>query len=627
MRYAIAFLAAVLSVSYLGRASEEKQDTTLYRFPSLTVIGRALFIGAHEIVAAKAGVYDVMESQGIVQLIRRGSFLGSDIYLRGFKRGEIGVAIDGVRFPNACPNRMDVPLARVEPVDVDRVVVDYSGVALPGGLGGTVVYQRQPVQRPLHIQTELVGQIGAEPFVDASLLAQAHQQRLAVRWLQLRSYTDGQGKTFGERYGYTADHITSRWVDVMTRGRLAAVEYDARLNVAHDIPFPALMMDERRNVTGMASIALGEHRLYGVYTWHRMNNELRREASSMVMGTDARTLILGLTGSVYEGFYRFWKARNTMHSGMSHMQQDVIPSVHTVRATASHRLTGLLIDVRARLGLALMWLGDTTRMGLYRGLYPEAKRVRWYVPFGVAVGYRWQHPQDWTAAAQAELSSDAPTEEQLFFALERPMGRPFVLGNPTLPQPIRLGLRATLGWIPYSVELHAVTSYVWNYPYVVNQQRDNRRYQTYEGIRALMASVSLVHQSEYVDAHAEYTWGERVADKSPLAEIAPITIGLTGKSPRIWNLQLWARAVYAGKQKRVDASLQEQPTPDWFRLDGGMYWQHPWLRLGIEVTNIFNRQYRRHLSYIRNPYAAGTTVYEPGRSIRLWAQLGWGRQQ
>ncbi|MCS7170633.1 MAG: hypothetical protein NZ949_08445, partial [Candidatus Kapabacteria bacterium] len=341
MRYVITLLTTLLGVSYLSKGDEEQRDTALYRLPGLTVIGRALFIGADEVVAAKAGVYDVVESQGIVQLIRRGGFLSSDIYLRGFKRGEIGLAIDGIRFPNACPNRMDVPLARIEPVDVDRVVVDYSGVALPGGLGGTVVYQRQPVQGTLHIRTELVGQTGAEPFVDASLLAQAHQQRLVVRWLQLRSYTDGQGKSFGERYGYTADHTTSRWVDVMVRGKLATTEYDARLNVAHDIPFPALMMDERHNVTGMASIALGEHRLYGVYTWHRMNNELRKEASSMMMGTDARTLILGLTGSVYEGFYRFWKAHNTMHSAMLHKQQDVIPSVHTVRATASHQLAGL----------------------------------------------------------------------------------------------------------------------------------------------------------------------------------------------------------------------------------------------------------------------------------------------
>lgn len=604
-----------------GMLWAESGDTLLYRFPPLTVIGRAVLLGERMVTASKAATYEVLETEGIVQLIRRGGLLSADLSLQGFRRADIGVTIEGIRFPNACPNRMDVPLARVEPLDVTSVVVDYSGVSVPGGIGGTVSYRRQSVGEHLLVRTALAGQFGAEPFWDGSVQGELARQRVIGRWLHVRSYTDGAGQSFGQRYGYTEEHIRSRWIDFLVRGRIGEIGYDVRYNTATDIPFPALMMDERRNITGMLSLLYGDHRLYGVYTWHRMDNGLRR--ASTAMQTDATTIAVGAIGPWYEAVYRFWKAESQM-GGMS---QTVIPSVNSLRTAAGWQGAWGVWHLALRAGLALMGLADTARLPVYRELYPEATRLRWYLPVGVAVGYRLPLPEQWNGGAQVELNGETPAEEQLFFVRVSGHG-PRWVSNPTLPEPVRVSVRTMLGW-QEQTQLHLAASRVWNYPTVVAHQHDGHRYLTIEGTPVWLWWAMLSHTSSYLDAVVEYTWGEHVQGRRPLSEIPPLMATLTGKSPVLWEaLTLWVRGTYAAAQRRVDATVQEEPTAPWFRLDAGLRWEMPaGIVLGVEGSNLLNRLYRRHLSYIRNPYAAGTKVYEPGRSLRFWLQWRWEQRE
>jgi len=37
----------------------------------------------------------------------------------------------------------------------------------------------------------------------------------------------------------------------------------------------------------------------------------------------------------------------------------------------------------------------------------------------------------------------------------------------------------------------------------------------------------------------------------------------------------------------------------------------------LEVTNVTDARYYHHLSFFRDPFAAGVHVYEPGRVVRL----------
>ncbi len=593
------------------------EDTLVYRFAPLTVIGRAIPIGERIVPSSKASVYEVLESEGVVQFIRRGGFLSTDLSLQGFRRGDVGVTVEGIRFPNACPNRMDVPLVRIEPLDVAGVVVDYSGVSIPGGFGGAIRYHRHPVGERLHVRADLAGQFGAEPFWDASLQAELAQQRLIGRFVQLRSYTDGAGQTFGQRYGYSSDHIRSQWLDMMLRGQLSGITYDVRFNTATDIPFPALMMDERRNLTGVLSLARGEDRLYGVYTWHRMDNELRRTTTPM--RTDATTFTFGLVSPWYEAVYRFWKAETQM-GGMS---QAVIPSVSSFRATVGWRWALQEVQIALRGGVALMWLGDTSRLAIYRELYPEAGRLRWYLPVNVTLGSRFPLFREWSTGVQLEFTGEQPAEENLFFVRVAGHG-PRWVSNPTLAEPLRLSLRTMLEWQRWA-QLQLAASHVWNYPSLAAREHGMHRWLTVEGIRAWLWTATLSYTSPYWDASLEYTWGEQVQTRRPLSEIPPLMVILTGKSPELEpGLSLWVRSIYAMAQRRVDWMLREEPTGEWFRLDAGLQWKMAaGIHIGVEGTNLLNRLYRRHLSYIRNPYAAGTRVYEPGRSIRLSIRWQW----
>ncbi len=593
------------------------EDTLVYRFAPLTVIGRAIPIGERIVPSSKASVYEVLESEGVVQFIRRGGFLSTDLSLQGFRRGDVGVTVEGIRFPNACPNRMDVPLVRIEPLDVAGVVVDYSGVSIPGGFGGAIRYHRHPVGERLHVRADLAGQFGAEPFWDASLQAELAQQRLIGRFVQLRSYTDGAGQTFGQRYGYSSDHIRSQWLDMMLRGQLSGITYDVRFNTAADIPFPALMMDERRNLTGVLSLARGEDRLYGVYTWHRMDNELRRTTTPM--RTDATTFTFGLVSPWYEAVYRFWKAETQM-GGMS---QAVIPSVSSFRATVGWRWALQEVQIALRGGVALMWLGDTSRLAIYRELYPEAGRLRWYLPVNVTLGSRFPLFREWSTGVQLEFTGEQPAEENLFFVRVAGHG-PRWVSNPTLAEPLRLSLRTMLEWQRWA-QLQLAASHVWNYPSLAAREHGMHRWLTVEGIRAWLWTATLSYTSPYWDASLEYTWGEQVQTRRPLSEIPPLMVILTGKSPELEpGLSLWVRSIYAMAQRRVDWMLREEPTGEWFRLDAGLQWKMAaGIHIGVEGTNLLNRLYRRHLSYIRNPYAAGTRVYEPGRSIRLSIRWQW----
>lgn len=75
--------------------------------------------------------------------------------------------------------------------------------------------------------------------------------------------------------------------------------------------------------------------------------------------------------------------------------------------------------------------------------------------------------------------------------------------------------------------------------------------------------------------------------------------------------------MYQTRQGRVDATLNETPTPSWYRIDLGVRYRYRPVEVRLDVHNVLNRTYRQHLSYLRNPYAAGMAVYEPGRMLAL----------
>jgi iron complex outermembrane receptor protein len=67
----------------------------------------------------------------------------------------------------------------------------------------------------------------------------------------------------------------------------------------------------------------------------------------------------------------------------------------------------------------------------------------------------------------------------------------------------------------------------------------------------------------------------------------------------------------------VDPNLNEEPTPSWQRVDVGFRYAGRHGQLVLEVENATNELYTQHLSYLRNPFASGQRVWEPGRTVRV----------
>ncbi|MBP9826739.1 MAG: TonB-dependent receptor, partial [Thermoanaerobaculia bacterium] len=95
---------------------------------------------------------------------------------------------------------------------------------------------------------------------------------------------------------------------------------------------------------------------------------------------------------------------------------------------------------------------------------------------------------------------------------------------------------------------------------------------------------------------------------------------LSGRLALRWEPGRWyteLEGVAATEQTRVDSGLQETETPAWqiANLRAGIELGRFWLIGGVE--NLFDRTYREHLSYQRDPFRAGVAVPEPGRSFSL----------
>ncbi len=61
----------------------------------------------------------------------------------------------------------------------------------------------------------------------------------------------------------------------------------------------------------------------------------------------------------------------------------------------------------------------------------------------------------------------------------------------------------------------------------------------------------------------------------------------------------------------------ETRTGSWNTIDAGLMGRYKGLSCSLDVENIGDATYYRHLSYLRDPFASGYRVSEPGISASL----------
>ncbi len=610
----ITSITVVLSCSAVfGQDDTTRADTMSVELDHrVVVVGNRISRSTKPFPFEKDRFAQVLRSNGF-GLITKGVYLAQDIYVEGFKRDDITIVIDGEHYHSACPNRMDSPLARTNPLEMQSITLEKTSSDLQSGLGGSVAYQREALAVPTRLRAGFAQAIGAYPAWDLAFSATAQNHRVAGQYATGEGYDDGDGKSFVHRYGYR-DNVRYLLADIAVSGRQLGWTYRGELTYTEDVMFPYLMMDERTNRVFSSSAGYRDHKLYANYTDHLMDNGLRR--SNMSMYTDATNLTVGATGPFYDIFYRRWDADNRIITPTTTINNHLMPAVQHWNAAAIYEDLYKNIRYWGRFGIGVL-SHDEARSAFFEPLYGEVESKRVFAHGAAGGSWQFVQREDVQGKLVADVIIDPPSAQSMFITVQRPMGKPWWSGNPDLNAPIRGSLRSEIRSYGAGVELSA--SYVWDYVNLVGRSAGatGQNYFTYDNVDALLLSVSVNGSWRYLDTHAGYTRASVEPSGHPLSEVPPLYVSYIVKSPQVYGAVAWLRHEYNDAQTRIDESLREFPSRAWHRFDLGVNYAAGPLVFGLEAVNLFDELYARHMSYARNPYSAGTSVYEPGRTLRL----------
>lgn len=551
-------------------------------------------------------------------LIRRGLNFTQDLYVEGFKRGDVRVVIDGEQYHNACPNRMDAPATRLNILDMSEVELSKSSSLINSGLYGKVEYRRSKLEDLMRLKTIFAGNFGAQNDYDASLSAEAYYSNLSIRYSSGTPFENGDSKTFKDLYGYK-DNYRYSYLNTSFRQSLPVynLEFGGSFTQAKDISFPYLQMDERNSKVFGGFVSFKGNKLYFNFTEHLMNNGLRSNYPNMKMETLAKNFTAGLTGKFYELIYRNWNADNFISMPMMghYVSNKLMPNVDQLSLNLATDYSFGQISTFIKGGAQYFRYKDGSRNDFYKELFPDSKDNRIFVSAGLIGTYSSQLTQYLILSFSAEVATDAPEAEQLYTAVKRPMTNPDWSGNPTLNQPIRGTLRTSFSYDFIRLELFG--NYVNNYIDVVKKMKTMKPAMTYENVNALIAGTNITFSYKWIESNLTYLWGENYDSKKPLAEIAPLSVFTTIRSPELSGFRFTLSHRYENAQTRINDDLKEYKTAAWNSVGLGIEYSYNFLTFSLQGFNLLNHNYVRYLSYSRNPFSAGTPVYEPGRSINF----------
>ncbi|MCP4292581.1 MAG: hypothetical protein GY780_12195 [bacterium] len=608
---------ALLCLPQTGLAEEKPEPKTTH-IDTMVVSATKESIAENKHIVKEGELIDQVMQDTPFTLIRRGNGKVSDLYSDGLKRNDITVTIDGERTCTACPNRMDTRVSQVDLGDIEEVDMSRSSAGLQAGLGGQVNFKRRLPGEEKMIYGKVSGAFDHSEEFDGTLSVEGNGMRLSGMYTTYNPYTDANDGTFSEKYGY-AEEVSTTVYEVRGHAAFDGGDATASYNNAEDVLFPYLLMDERTNDLYQASVSYKGNRLYFNHTAHLMDNYLRNSANMTDMVTDATTTMMGVVSENYEIYARNWDADN-----------HITPLANPAMGTVNHMLPDVwrlggrfkyeVGDTNnpwlfMHAGVVNTKIGDDDQLDLYRQLQPDAESDSWSIPLGITATHMVDVNKKCVLTMAAELSSDAPSIEQQYIATKKPGTKPDWVGNPDLKDPVRATGRVSLQRSIFQLEFFG--THVWNYPYLVKRSANSAMFLTYEGIDALLAGANLHGKWKFMQAGVTWNWGEKTEDSSAMAEIQPLTAYLGLTSPQYGMFTGTAMYQHSTGQDRIDASLDEETTGAWNRVDVGVEMEKDDFLLKLSVDNATNSYYTQHLSYLRNPFASGIRVYEPGRVYRV----------
>ncbi len=514
----IPLLVLFTGVTLFGQSSDSVKTYTL---KEITVVGRKYSIDRSEFPVEQDNLGSVLKLGGF-NLVREGVSLAQDIYADGLKRGDYSVVLDGERYQSACPMRMDAPISRFNPIDVQSMDLVKSSANLQSGLGGVIAIHRSNPTENFSLESSISMLFGKSDETDFALSAEKFQNRISFRYAEGYPYKTCNDKSFKDLYGYKND-TKYQYGEASFYGVNDDWKYGGSIMYTENVSFPYLQMDERKSTVYNASLSYRDYKIYLNYTDHLMNNDLR--VSPMFMETATKNLTLGLVSENFELYYRHWNADNNMimNNGAMQIYNNMIPKINSYSANFFQKTNYLGFNFSGRLGISYTDIGNKDIMTFYRVLYSNAKENRLFPQFGLNISHSYVIGELMTLGSQIDITAEAPETQALYVALKRPMGNPYWSGNTNLKEPVRTTFRTEFNFSNFRVD--AFGSYIFNYVYLSSAIIGMQKYQTFGNVDALIAGLNFhFNYGDYVESDVSYTYGENKTNNQPLIEILPFQI-------------------------------------------------------------------------------------------------------
>ena len=612
IRSTIISLFIIFLFSNTVSAQTEQGDTLrVYWHDPVEVIAKRYYWGESEFPTNRNNFTRVLNNSGFA-LIRKGAFFAQDLYSDGLKRNDIVVVIDGERYHSACPNRMDSPLTRANPLEMATINMRKTSSAANSGFGGILEFQREKPSPDLKLKAGFSASADASESSDGAFSANYNNYQLSGRYTSGSYYEDADGRTFKDLYNYESDN-SFQLAELALSGRQKNLGYRSSFTYTDEVLFPYLMMDERVNRIYSGHLSYKSNKLYFNYTDHTMDNDLR--VSSMFMETAARNLTVGLNGDFYDAYYRNWDADNIFITPMTTINNHLMPDVSQLYLAAHKLYKYSDFTVSGKAGISYHRMGDKTRLDFFRQYYSDPRRDKFSSSIGVGIGYSKLVNTRLSMGILSEMVTEPPETENLYISVQKPMGKPAWVGNQNLSNPKRATLRGTINYSNIRLELFG--SHIYDYISLYRQMANSTPYMTYKNIDAIIIGFNINWQWSYLDINTSYTRGDNRSNGYPLAEILPLQISGTLRSPEFNGFRGTLKYRYSDAQTRIDPTLDETSTPSWHKIDLGLSYVLDNLHFSLDLENITNELYYQHLSYLRSPFSSGAKVFEPGRTIRF----------
>jgi iron complex outermembrane receptor protein len=456
---------------------------------------------------------------------------------------------------------------------------------------------------------------------------------------------------------------------VPAEGRSLAVS--ASIQKAQDVFYPYLLMDAEYDDTYRANVAYdldapgpfsrARAQAYGTLVQHDMTDaprcsssldpaacaaaleggwSMRTYAQSLVVGADADASIrsLGETTFGADLYLRAWDADTTRY--------DRAASVYRTQASVPDvRILDVGLHVQHVLPVGERWTitaggrldvarseARVSRLDEYARFYPvdedDLSSDDLLATGNVQV--EWRPTASLSAFGAYGHGARLPDPQERYFALSGSMAgttwRPGTVGLPTL-DPVRndeidVGVKWATGrlllkgqafhsWLGDAITLVEVAGTLPDSTPITAKSWANVAATVWGGEAS--ARVALTADL-YLSALASYAHGQNRSADSPLQEIPPLQAGLSLRYD-VARFYLEAEEVYAARQDRVDESVGEEPTDAWYITNVKAGVRLHGLRVSAGVRNLLGKTYFTHLSYLRDPFASGVRVPEPGRTV------------